>query len=152
MNRLLSILAALVACLALPALASAQDSLLSAEQAFQITAVQQSAHRVQLTWTIAPGYAVYRDRLQVTPADNQVVLGALTLPTGYVAGDPVLGLGPTYEHGFTVSIPYTISAGSTAPALAVSVTGCHHIEPLVCYPPYRVRVPIRVTTSVAPAS
>ncbi|MBQ4855744.1 protein-disulfide reductase DsbD N-terminal domain-containing protein [Rhodanobacter sp. B2A1Ga4] len=129
--------------------AYAQD-LLAPEQAFQISAVRESPGRVVLTWSIAPGYAIYRDRVKVVPSDDQVRIGELSLPAGYMADDPSLNLGTVYEGRFVMSVPYALAEGATSPALQVEVGGCHHTDPLVCFPPYRVTVPIRQMASVTP--
>lgn len=135
----------ILAVAALPA--SAQD-LLAPSQAFQITAVRESPGRVVLTWSIAPGYAIYRDRVKVAASDAQVRIGALSLPVGYMADDPSLGLGAVYEGHFVMSVLYTLADGATSPALKVEVGGCHHTDPLVCFPPYNVTVPIRQFASL----
>lgn len=150
MNLPLRFLTAFVLWVLAPAIALAQGSLLSVEQAFQLTGVEQSAHEMRLTWTIATGYAIYRDRLKVASFDDQATVGAIALPTGRADDDPSLGFGPIYESRLSISVPYTIATGATTPTLTVSVNGCHHTEPLVCYPPYRIRIPLHLNPPLSP--
>ena len=116
-----------------PLHASGAGSLLEADQAFQLVGAERKGNGVTVRWQIAPGYYLYRDRLQFTvaaPADTK--LGAPSLPPGQRTED---------ENGHTIEIYHDdLSArlnwrpGTPAPQrLRVGYQGC--AEAGFCYPP-----------------
>lgn len=124
-------LAALVAGGALRA-----DDFLAPEQAFQLKAEVADAHRVRLSWTIAPGYHLYRDRLSFKAAGAQ--LGQAALPDGRRKFDANFNQEmETYQDSLVVTLPATAAAPFT---LQVGYQGC--ADAGLCYPPalrdYRV--------------
>ena len=74
------LLALLVALFALVAGGARADDFLEPDQAFQLKGELVDAHTVRLTWAIAKGYHLYRDRLSFKSAGTEA--GAPTLPAG----------------------------------------------------------------------
>ncbi|WP_416221106.1 protein-disulfide reductase DsbD [Rhodopseudomonas palustris] len=116
--------------------------------------VQPGADGVDLTWRIAPGDYLYRDKIVVTTADGARV--ALRMPAGEVKDDPNFGMTEVYHHGLTATIP--ADAVNGAGRLTVSYQGC--AERGICYPPvtasvdlgtYQVSVAGGATPSAGPA-
>ncbi|HEX5514482.1 MAG TPA: protein-disulfide reductase DsbD N-terminal domain-containing protein, partial [Gammaproteobacteria bacterium] len=69
------------------------QNFLPPEKAFRVTVESASAEAVNLRWTIAPGYYIYRKELAVSAkADSMVTLGELNLPTGRTLTDPYFGV------------------------------------------------------------
>ncbi|HXS74191.1 MAG TPA: protein-disulfide reductase DsbD [Rhodanobacteraceae bacterium] len=132
--------------LCLPALASAQatPSLLQVSDAFKLSARMAAPGTLQLHWTIAPHYYLYRARISAKPLDAGVQLGALRLPNGLKEHDPYLGDVEIYHNALDAALPYTIrgamagnpSSGPSANLrVAVTFQGCHEVDPKICYPP-----------------
>ncbi|HVB83467.1 MAG TPA: protein-disulfide reductase DsbD [Rhodanobacteraceae bacterium] len=109
------------------------DGLLPVTQAFRLSARVEPGV-VHLHWTIADGYYLYRQRIHVVAKTPGITLGALALPAGIVHPDPYQGPSVIYRHRLDASLPYR-GDGSTL-ILAVSMQGCHEIDPKICYPPH----------------
>ncbi|HWI83716.1 protein-disulfide reductase DsbD [Ramlibacter sp.] len=110
------------------AVARAEQPFLEPEQAFQLTvAAGGRAGEVQLSWRIAPGYYLYRDRMTVSATPGGIV-GKVTRPGGERKHDPNFGVVEVYHEGVTV-----VADASKATALQVGWQGC--AEAGLCYPP-----------------
>ncbi|MGK2901219.1 MAG: protein-disulfide reductase DsbD [Burkholderiaceae bacterium] len=107
--------------------AHAAEEFLAPEQAFGLQATPAGADGLQLTWSIAPGYYLYRNRLAVTasPSGSRV---QTELPPGVRKDDPNFGVMEVYHDAVTMQV---VPAGATA--LAVTWQGC--AEAGLCYPP-----------------
>lgn len=125
--RLSVVLAATVAALVAPACPAASQTFLPPEQAFSLSAKRTDAEHIQLGWTIADGYYLYRERLKV---HVQPGAGASTLAV------------PTPEHKFDTNFNATMdiyhhqlvaTMASRAQAVTVEYQGC--AEGGLCYPP-----------------
>jgi thiol:disulfide interchange protein DsbD len=127
MMMLRSFRAAMAALLLLGAAsASAQVSSdpLPAEEAFALSA-DRGEGGLTLSWQIAEGYYLYRDRLGATAPDGTSL--PLQTPPGEMKDDPNFGAVEVYHDTVTARIP--------APQGPVTVTwqGCK--EDSICYPP-----------------
>ncbi|ABD90429.1 protein-disulfide reductase DsbD [Rhodopseudomonas palustris] len=100
---------------------------------FQLNA-QHGADGVELTWRIAAGDYLYRDKIAVTTAEGGRV--ALQTPAGEVKDDPNFGITEVYHHSLTATIPADAVKGASR--LTVSYQGC--AERGICYPPVTARV------------
>jgi thiol:disulfide interchange protein DsbD len=111
---------------ALPPAAAATP--MPADQAFQLRAQLDEEEGIELSWTIAPGYYLYRDRIVVT-LDGQRI--RIATEKGEPKDDPNFGMVEVY-HG---------AGGATVPAellpekgrIVVTYQGCG--ENTICYPP-----------------
>ena len=65
-SSLRAALAALVLLLGVAWPAHAAEDFLQPEQAFRLEVTKTGADELQLTWSIAPGYYLYRGRMAVT--------------------------------------------------------------------------------------
>ncbi|NGZ87597.1 protein-disulfide reductase DsbD [Duganella aceris] len=138
MQKWIKVLAALVvAMLALVYGAETRAAdFLEPEQAFKLTAETVDARTVRLSWVIAPGYHLYRDRLSFNAAGGQVK--APSLPAGLRKFDANFNKEmETYQDRLEVEVPVAASAPFT---LAVGYQGC--ADAGLCYSPatqsYRV--------------
>ena len=104
--------------------ARAVPAFLEPEQAFRLSVQQQGAGQVQLQWSIAPGYYLYRDRIGVSGSG----VGAVTKPRGQAKEDPNFGSVEVYHDFVRVAVA---TAGATS--LRVTWQGC--AEEGLCYPP-----------------
>ena len=120
------------------------DELLPAEQAFAFDA-RLDGNQVRVRWTIADGYYLYRDKIQIEFDGEVRQVGALELPPGETIKDSILtGQAAdlaVFKHRLDFSIPVEYQAGSRFTLIARG-QGCN--QPVgVCYPPitYRVSLP-----------
>jgi thiol:disulfide interchange protein DsbD len=97
--------------------ASAADDYLAPEAAFKFSAQMQDAGTVAITYEIADGYYMYRERFKLT-ADG-ATLGNPSFPAGKVKFDDTFQKNvETYRHAVTITIPvqapglFTIKASS----------------------------------------
>jgi thiol:disulfide interchange protein DsbD len=138
MQKWIKICAALVvAMMALVFGAEARaGDFLEPEQAFQLKAETVDANTVRLSWIIAPGYHLYRDRLSFNADTGQV--GAPALPAGLRKFDTNFNKEmETYQDRLVVDLPMTAKSPFT---LHVGYQGC--ADAGLCYSPatqsYRV--------------
>ncbi|WP_254452089.1 protein-disulfide reductase DsbD [Duganella vulcania] len=134
-NWMTRLMALIVAVLALATGARA-DNFLEPEQAFQLKGELVDAHTVRLSWAIAPGYHLYRDRLSFKSDGTQ--LAAPSLPAGLRKFDSNFNKEmETYQDKLVVNLPVTAAAAFT---LQVGYQGC--ADAGLCYSPatqsYRV--------------
>lgn len=112
---------------------AATAPLLKAGQAFVLQPPEWNGRQVELKWSIAPGYYLYRDRVHVKALDGAAT-GKLALPAGRTHDDPAFGKVDVYRDRLTAE--YTPAAGTTASdarQLEVTFQGC--ADRGVCYPP-----------------
>ena len=129
--------------------AQESDGLLPVTQAFRLSARVEPGV-VHLHWAIADGYYLYRQRIHVAAKTPGITLGALVLPAGIVHPDPYQGPSVIYRHRLDATLPYR-GDGNTL-VLAVSMQGCHEVDPKICYPPHTDRLTLALTGGVAPAA
>lgn len=106
--------------------------LLSADQAFQLISATRDADGVSLSWVIAPGYYLYRQRFAAEAVDASAPLAALVLPTGTRKHDEHFGDVEIYTTSVDARLP--VPNGTAAPTrLKLRWQGCADVG--VCYPP-----------------
>ncbi len=131
---------ALPALLAMGLAVAQDDELLEPHKAFAVTADAVDAERVRVTWKIADGYYMYRDKFAFAPADPDVTLGSPVFPTPIRKHDEFFGEVEIYEQEAAIVIPLERGRGA-AQTVALDVTGQGCNEPVgVCYPPITQRV------------
>ncbi len=127
---LASLLMCALMCVAAPALAVDESDLLPVDQAFALTASAPTRDRIVLSWRVADGYYLYKQRMSA-----QAVSGfgtqALQLPHGQTHHDEFFGQVETYRKQVVGSLPGTATADSVT--LKVKYQGCADLG--VCYPP-----------------
>ncbi|MCK5666005.1 MAG: hypothetical protein KAI17_21095, partial [Thiotrichaceae bacterium] len=121
-----------------PAWALSQDDLLPAEQAFAISSKIEDSS-VILSWDIADGYYLYRDKFSFKINNADASLGAIEFPLGKVKHDPYFGSVEIYRKHVNIKIP--VSTESTEPfVLSIKTQGCADVG--VCYPPVKTKLDI----------
>lgn len=130
-----------------PGAGHTEATFLAPEQAFVLkhpSTLQQDGS-INLVWTIAPGYYLYRDRLEVTAKPPGTAI-KVERPAGEQKEDPNFGAMEVYHDRVAVKV----QAGR-ATSLAVSWQGC--AEAGLCYPPQTREVMLSAVseTSLAPA-
>ncbi|MEX1074806.1 MAG: protein-disulfide reductase DsbD, partial [Burkholderiales bacterium] len=134
MTRLLTLWLALAAPLA-PA--AAADELLEPEKAFQFSARALGEDAVQVSFAIAEGYYMYRERFKFEAQNAR--LGPAELPRGLRKTDEFFGETEVYRNEVHIRVP--VAAGAADPLrLVVTSQGCADIG--VCYVPMESRATI----------
>lgn len=131
--------AVLVTAIARPAALAAQDDFLDPEVAFPLTARVVDDRTVELVFTPAPGYYLYREPFRFAAPGAE--LGPPVLPAGKVKFDETLQKNvETYRGAVRITVPVT-----RAPAeflLQATSQGC--ADKGLCYPPADRAVRVRL--------
>ena len=131
------------------------DKFLKPDQAFVFSAVAKDANTLALSWKIAAGYYLYRQKFTLASSNPDVQLGTPDFPQGVIKNDPYMGTSEIYSHDLDLLIPVTRSDGAGKFNLQVSYQGC--AEAGFCYPPISKVQPVDLTfapalVSTAPAA
>jgi len=135
------------------------DDILPAEQAFLFQAAMGTPERIDLTWDIAPGTYLYRDKVEIAlDGATDVTLGSFQLPPGEIKRNTILPDGSTgdiavYHDRVSLALPL-LRHGTAASevTLVAKYQGC--AERGICYPPQtqRVKLALPPTAQIAAAA
>jgi len=114
--------------------------LLPPAQAFQVSAAALAYDRLEVTWTIADGYSVYRKNLQLNTKNPSVKIGELVFPQAEIKRDELLGDIEHYRKRFSVTAPLSGDLGLSSLQLDVKYQGC--ADQGICYPPQKVSLDV----------
>ena len=110
--------------------ARAADEFLDPDQAFQLSVRVLDAKRLELSYKVAPGYYLYRERFKFAAADAK--LGDAQIPPGKKHYDTALEQDvETYHDGVVVVLPIVSAPKSFT--LDATHQGC--ADKGLCYPP-----------------
>jgi thiol:disulfide interchange protein DsbD len=110
--------------------ARAADDFLDPDQAFQLSVRVLDARHLELSYKVAPGYYLYRERFKFTSPDAK--LGEPQIPPGKKHYDTALEQNvETYHDGVVVVLP--IASAAKAFTLNAVHQGC--ADKGLCYPP-----------------
>jgi thiol:disulfide interchange protein DsbD len=130
----------LLLCLALAAPlapAAAAEDLLEPEKAFRFSARSLGPDALEVSFAIAEGYYMYRERFKFEAQNAR--LGAAELPRGLRKRDEFFGDTEVYRNEVHIRVP--VAAGAAEPLqLVVTSQGCADIG--VCYVPMESRATI----------
>jgi thiol:disulfide interchange protein DsbD len=135
------------------------DDLLTAEQAFIFQAEAGAPERIDLTWDIAPGTYLYRDKVEIAlDGATDVTLGSFQLPPGEIKRNTILPDGSTgdvavYHDRVSLALPVLRSGTSASEVtLVAKYQGC--AERGICYPPQtqRVKLALPPTAQISAAA
>ena len=126
---MLRFLLSLIACAFLLAPAHADDDFLPPEQAFKFSARMVDPHTAEVSYAIADGYYMYRERFKFTASGAK--LGEPQVPPGKVKFDETFNKDvETYHHSVAIRIPVQ---GEGPFTLTATGQGC--ADKGLCYPP-----------------
>ncbi|MEA3131754.1 MAG: thioredoxin:protein disulfide reductase, partial [Paraburkholderia sp.] len=137
-------------------LARAADDFLDPAVAFKFSATEKPGE-VDVTYNIADGYYMYRERFAFAVRNGATTIGEPQLPAGHVKFDQTFNKNvETYRNELTIRIPVKQAQGPFD--LAVTSQGC--ADAGICYPPmervYHVSgaalQPVGSTAAPAPAA
>src|SRR5471032_1613787 len=139
------LLAVLIAAAPLgSARADGGDNFLPPEQAFQLKGELLDGHTVRLSWTIAPGYHLYRDRLSFAASSPTAGMSVPVLPGGLRKFDSNFGKEmETYQNSLVVDLPLAAAKAAAPFQLTVGYQGC--ADAGLCYSPMTNTYEVNVT-------
>ena len=131
--------------------ATGDGDFLPPEVAFRVEAVADGPDRIKLEWQIAPGYYLYRSRLNVATDTSVAQLGTQSLPQGEKKSDEFLGEQEVYHDTLTATVPVSRNgARELELPLSVGFQGC--AEAGLCYPPETRKLTVSLPAGVGSAA
>lgn len=109
--------------------------LLTADQAFAVSAKAISADLIEVSWEIADGYYLYRNKTSITSQNTNIELGVPDMPVGKTKHDDFFGDVVTYRNQLKISIPVTNKSTLSSFKVLIKYQGCADIG--ICYPPQK---------------
>jgi thiol:disulfide interchange protein DsbD len=146
----LSAALALLAVFSAPARAVGVEDLLPVDQAYRLEAKAVSRERVEFTWTIAPGYYLYRHRFDVASMDAAFKSNPLQLPDGAKHHDQFFGDVQTYRGSVTAVVTGASAGDANTATFKVKYQGCADVG--VCYPPQTRTISVALPAPTAGAN
>jgi thiol:disulfide interchange protein DsbD len=116
------------------------EDLLDPSVAFRTAARLVKPGLIEVRYDTAPGYYLYRDRLEFRIQPASATLGKPQLPPGKIKQDEFFGKSVIYRNRTVVRIPVDRTAAGEALTLIADLQGCADIG--VCYPPVRRTLPL----------
>ena len=127
--------------------AQADGDFLDPAQAFQFSAKMRDARTAEVSYLIADGYHMYRERFQIEAKDAE--LGDPAYPPGQMEYDDTFGKNvETYRHRVTIVVPLK----SVAKNFTLNVTGQGCADKGLCYPPAQVSATLSTAGLPEPAA
>lgn len=131
------------------AFALGADEVLPPEQAFKISAKALAADRVEISWDIAEGYYLYRNKMRFESKTAQIKLADPAFPAGQTHHDENFGDVVIYRNTLNVPIALTVENGAPSLQLFVQYQGC--ADKGICYPPQKTTFDLKLPTPTAMA-
>jgi thiol:disulfide interchange protein DsbD len=130
--------------------AAGEGDFLPSDAAFRFGAGLPQPDSIPLTWVIADGYYLYKDKISVESTTPNVQLGKPVLPQGKAKHDEYFGDTEVYYEVLEATLPVARAASSEAQSVQLKVTyqGC--AEGGLCYNPITKEAVVELPpTSVA---
>ena len=122
------------------------NEFLPVDEAFEPILIPVDGNTVDVTWKIAPGYYLYKDKISVKAVTDNVQLGQLDLPKGKLKFDEFFGESEVYVEDVFARLPFARATPAAMQLeLEVNYQGC--AEGGLCYPPTT-----RIVTTMLPAA
>jgi thiol:disulfide interchange protein DsbD len=132
------------------AFALESNELLPPEQVFQASVKAVSPDQIEVIWTIAKGYSLYRKNMRFEAKTPEIELGVPVFPAGIIKHDELLGDIEHYREQLKINLPVLASKGTSSAQLLIRYQGCADIG--VCYPPQEKTLNINLPTPTLSAS
>ncbi|MCW8932920.1 MAG: protein-disulfide reductase DsbD [Gammaproteobacteria bacterium] len=121
----------------------AEEEFLPPEKAFAIqpskVITSPDGNKLIVSWKIADGYYVYRDKIAFIPKDDSLELGEVELSPSETKNDPYFGEIQVYKKKVTATIPFTSQKSKNELLfLTAKSQGC--AAGGICYPPLKQEV------------
>lgn len=121
---------------------SGQERILDADQAFQVIANMLDPLTLELRWTIAPGYYLYRDKFRLSVVDGPgVSITSIEIPPGEPKDDPTFGRQQVFHQATVITARLNRDPSAEQEVrIKADYQGCAEIG--VCYPPLSQTLPV----------
>lgn len=131
------------------AFALGADEILPPNQAFKVSAKALAADQIEISWDIAEGYYLYRNKMRFESKTVKIQLGEPAFPVGQTHHDENFGDVVIYRN--TLNVPVAVSAenGANALQLLVQYQGC--ADRGICYPPQKTTFDLKLPAPAAKA-
>jgi thiol:disulfide interchange protein DsbD len=128
---------------------AAEPELLEPQKAFQFAARLQDARSIEVSYRIAPGYYLYRDKFRFSAAPAEVKLGEPQIPPGKRKRDEFFGEVETHRGDLRIVVPFEVD-GATLSALTLTAVsqGCADVG--VCYTPQEQTAELMLASFASP--
>jgi thioredoxin:protein disulfide reductase len=129
----------------LDSLGGAEDNILDPDEAFQIS-YQSLPGQFKVSWVIAEGHYLYRDKMQISTEETTVIPQALVMSKSDEKDDPVFNKKLHVFHQFAdVTLPYQYTGnGDKDVTFKVRYQGCSEIAG-ICYPPLTKKFTVKLS-------
>ncbi|MGA9851968.1 MAG: protein-disulfide reductase DsbD [Gammaproteobacteria bacterium] len=115
------------------------------DQVFHFTAYAKDTGTVAVSWQIADGYYLYRQKFHFASSDPNAALGVPDFPQGEIESDQYFGTSEIYRHKVDAMIPVTRSGKAGEFMLTATYQGC--ADKGLCYPPITKTIAINFAAS-----
>lgn len=152
MARLTNILIILMTSLGCGAVFAQRDvDLLPPDQAFSVSSGPVANNVIDLSWNVADGYYLYRDKFKFTAKTPGIKLANPTIPNGTIKHDEYFGDVEILRGNINVRIPFQQELSEANKVLLEAVyQGCADIG--VCYPPEKKVLTLPVSNRSVPSA
>jgi thiol:disulfide interchange protein DsbD len=123
------------------------DEILPPDQAFKVTAKALAADRVEISWDIAEGYYLYRNKMRFESKTEQIRLAEPDFPAGQNKHDENFGDVVIYRNTLNIPVTLTVENGASSLQLLVQYQGC--ADRGVCYPPQKTTFDLKLPAPAA---
>ena len=129
----------------LDSLGGGQDDILDPDDAFRINFDSQPG-QFKVSWVIADGHYLYRDKIKISTNDSSVNAKALIIPAGEFKEDKVLNETLyVFHHSATATLPYQYTHdGDKDVTFKVEYMGCSEVAG-ICYPPQKKNFTVKLS-------
>jgi len=134
------------------AVALANEELLPPDQAFRISAKAVTSEQLEISWDIAEGYYLYRNKMQFESKTEQIHTVTPVFPVGETKHDDLFGDVVIYRHNLRIPVSLVAASEASSIQLLVQYHGC--TDRGICYPPQEkiFDIPLPEATPVAKAN
>ncbi len=129
--------------------ASEADEPLTSAQAFKVSAKALTADQIEISWDIAEGYYLYRNKMHFESQTGQIHLDEPAFPAGQTKHDENFGDVVIYRNTLKVPIALVVENGASSLQLLVKYHGC--ADRGICYPPQKTTFELKLPTPIAQA-
>ena len=118
------------------------EEFLPVEQAFQFSHEQIDATTVKLSWKIAEGYHLYKNKFNFSLEPDSARIADVQMPKGVMLDDKVFGRQESYKNAVSMQLKLKAEESLDSVKLITKYQGCS--EKGLCYPPEKRSVPIKM--------
>ncbi|PPK72823.1 thiol:disulfide interchange protein DsbD [Methylobacter tundripaludum] len=131
------------------AFALGAGEVLPPDQAFKVSAKALAADRIEISWDIAEGYYLYRNKMRFESKTGQIRLGEPVFPAGETHHDENFGDVVIYRNTLNVPVTLSVENGASSLQLLVQYQGC--ADRGICYPPQKTTFDLKLPAPAATA-